>query len=147
QPTTIAEVDIRVVGEGADDPAVRAARQTISLAPGQVLRHARYEAAKQSLFDAAYNAGYIDGTYPRSELRVHRARREASVYLELDTGPRYYFGDITVEQDILYESFIERFVPIRRGEPFDTDRLLQLQIALTDSGYFSDVVIDIERER
>lgn len=146
-PTTIAEVEIQVVGEGADDPAVRAARQTISLAPGQVLRHARYEAAKQSLFDAAYNAGYIDVTYRRSELRVHRARREASVYLELDTGPRYYFGDITVEQDILYESFIERFVPIRRGEPFDTDRLLQLQIALNDSGYFSDVVIDIERER
>jgi len=146
-PTTITEVDIRVVGEGADDPAVRAARQAITLAPGQVLRHARYEAAKQALFDAAYNAGFIDVMYRRSELRVHRARREASVHLELDTGPRYYFGDITIEQDILYESFVERFVPIRRGEPFDTDRLLQLQIALNDSGYFSDVVIDVERER
>src|SRR5690606_5137545 len=77
-PTTITEVDIRVVGEGADDPAVRAARQAITLAPGQVLRHARYEAAKQALFDAAYNAGFIDVMYRRSELRVHRARREAS---------------------------------------------------------------------
>src|SRR5690606_39333137 len=58
-PTTIAEVDIRIIGEGADEPVVRAARQAISLAPGQVLRHARYEAAQQALFDAAYNAGFI----------------------------------------------------------------------------------------
>ncbi|HEX6995061.1 MAG TPA: autotransporter assembly complex family protein [Gammaproteobacteria bacterium] len=146
-PTRITEIDIRVVGEGADDPAVRAAWQALPLARGEVLRHARYEAAKQALFDAAYNAGFIDVTFRRSELLVHRARREASVHLELDTGPRYYFGDITVEQDILNESFIERFVPIRPGEPFDTDRLLALQIALNDSGYFSDVVIDVERER
>src|SRR5690606_4525101 len=130
-----------------DEPVVRAARQAISLAPGQVLRHARYEAAKQSLFDAAYNAGFIDVAYRRSELRVHRGRREASIHLELDTGPRYYFGEISVDQDILDEEFVARFVPIGYGEPFDTDRLLALQIALTDSGYFSDVVIDIEREQ
>ena len=146
-PTTITEIDIRIVGDGAEEPAVRAARQAITLARGQVLRHARYEAAKQALFDAAYNAGYIDVAFRRSELRVHRERREASIHLELDTGPRYYFGDIVIEQDILDERFVERFVSIRPGEPFDTDRLLALQIALTDSGYFSDVVIDVERER
>ena len=145
-PTTIGEIDIRIIGEGADEPAVRAARQSISLATGQVLRHAGYEAAKQALFDAAYKAGFIDVTWRRSELRVYRERREASIQLELDTGPRYYFGEITIEQDILNESFIERFVPIRPGEPFDTDRLLALQISLNDSGYFSDVVIDVERE-
>src|SRR5690606_36436443 len=146
-PTTITEIDIRIVGDGAEEPAVRAARQAITLARGQVLRHARYEAAKQALFDAAYNAGYIDVAFRRSELRVHRERREASIHLELDTGPRYYFGDIVIEQDILDERFVERFVSIRPGEPFDTDRLLALQIALTDSGYFSDVVIAVERER
>lgn len=145
-PTTLTEVDIRIVGDGADLPALRAARAAIPLTRGQVLRHAAYEAAKQSLFDAAYNAGFIDVAFRRSELRVHRGRREASIHLELDTGPRYYFGEIEVEQDILDEDFVARFVPIRYGEPFDTDRLLALQIALTDSGYFSDVVVDIERE-
>lgn len=146
-PTLLAEVEIEVVGEGADTPPVRAARAAVRLRPGDVLNHARYEAAKQALFDAAYGAGYIDAAYRRSELLVRRSDREADVHLVLDTGPRYYFGTVSVEQDILHESFVKRFVPIQYGEPFDTDRLVQLQIMLNDSGYFNDVVVDVERER
>jgi len=146
-PTVLRVVEIEIIGEGADAPAVKAARSAISLEPGEPLNHPRYEAAKQALFDAAYNAGFIDVAYRRSELLVHRGRREAEVHLLLDTGPRYFFGDITIRQDILAESFIERFVQIDYGDPFDTDRLLALQMALNDSGYFNEVVVDVERER
>lgn len=146
-PTVLTVVRIEIVGEGATAPEVRAARAAIGLQPGQTLNHPAYEAAKQALFDAAYNSGYIDVAYRRSELRVHRGRREAEVFLELDTGPRYFFGEITIRQDILAESFVDRFVPIAYGDPFDTDRLLQLQMALSDSGYFNEVLVDIERER
>lgn len=146
-PTRLSAVEIEVVGEGADTPAVRAARAAMGLSVGDVLNHARYEAAKQALFDAAYNAGFIDVAYRRAEMRVHRGRREAELDLLLDTGPRFYFGEVTIRQDILAESFIERFVPIDYGDPFDTDRLLALHMALNDSGYFNEVVVDIERER
>src|SRR5690606_33859974 len=94
-PTVLTVVRIEIVGEGATAPEVRAARAAIGLQPGQTLNHPAYEAAKQALFDAAYNSGYIDVAYRRSELRVHRGRREAEVFLELDTGPRYFFGEIT----------------------------------------------------
>lgn len=146
-PTRLSVVEIEVAGEGADAPTVRAARAAIGLAVGDVLNHARYETAKQALFDAAYSAGFIDVAYRRAELLVHRGRQEAELYLLLDTGPRYYFGDVTIRQDILAESFIDRFVPIDYGDPFDTDRLLALHMSLNDSGYFSEVVVDIERER
>lgn len=145
--TLLSEVDVRVVGEGSDAPAVQAALAAITLAPGAALNHQRYEAAKGALFDAAYSAGFIDATYQRAELLVNRSTREAAVHLVLDTGPRYYFGDVTIEQDILYENFIRRYVTIEPGDPFDTDRLVSLQIALNDSGYFAEVAIDIERER
>jgi len=145
-PTVLRVVEIDIVGEGADSPAVAAARSAIRLEPGQQLNHPRYEAAKQALFDAAYNAGFIDVTYRRSELLVNRGRREAEVHLLLDTGPRYFFGEITIRQDILAESFIDRFVRIDYGDPFDTDRLLALQMALNDSGYFNEVIVDVERE-
>lgn len=145
--TVLASVDVRVVGDGREHPDVRAALTGAGLAPGNVLDHRRYETLKRRLFDAAYGAGFIDAAWRRAELRVRRTAREAEVELVLDTGPRYYFGDVIVEQDVLDESFVERFVTITRGEAFDTDRLVALQIALSDSGYFSDVSVDVERER
>ncbi|MBN1237397.1 MAG: outer membrane protein assembly factor [Gammaproteobacteria bacterium] len=144
--TFLTEVEIRVVGEGADSEPLRSALAAIRLPEGVALHHPQYQAAKDMLFDAAYGAGYIDASYQRAELRVNRSTREASAHLVLDTGPRYYFGDVTIEQDILNDSFIQRYVTIERGDPFDTDRLVSLQITLNDSGYFNDVAVDVERE-
>lgn len=145
--TLLSQVDVQVVGEGSETEPLRAALASITLSPGAALNHQQYADAKEALFDAAYRAGYIDAAYQRAELRVNRRAREASIHLLLDTGPRYYFGDVTIQQDILNDSFVERFVTIERGDPFDTDRLVSLQIALNDSGYFNDVVVDVVRER
>ncbi len=147
EPVTLRVVDIQVTGEGADIGEVVDARAAISLMPGQILNHVRYQAARQALYDAAYNAGFIDATYRRSELLVERNKHEAEVHLDLDTGPRYFFGEIDVEQDILDPDFVQRFVRVKRGDPFDTNRLVALQIALSDSGYFADVSVDVAREQ
>src|SRR5690606_24378959 len=137
--TLLTEIDIRVIGEAEELPVVRQALAASELMPGAALNHAQYEAAKRTLFDAVYGAGFIDARYERSELRVNRREREAEIHLVLDSGPRYYFGEVRVEQEILFESFVNRFVPMEYGDPFDTDELLALQIALNDSGYFSEV--------
>ena len=72
-----------------------------------------------------------------AQIRVRREEREADIHLVLDTGPKYFFGDIEIEQDILDPSFVGRYVTIEPGEPFDSDRLIDLQLALGDSGYFT----------
>lgn len=146
-PVLLTVVDVQVTADGHDSTALAAAQKAIALAPGQVLNHPRYQAARESLYDAAHSAGFIDAAYERSELLVNRPQREAEVHLLLDTGPQYFFGEITVEQDVLDPRFVDRFVTVKRGEPFDTNRLVALQIALNDSGYFNDVAIDIAREQ
>ena len=90
EPTLLAEVEIRVLGEGRDEPAVREALDSIELSAGDVLQHPQYEAAKQRLFNAAYQAGYIDAAYERAEILVQRRERRADIHLVLDTGPKYY---------------------------------------------------------
>ena len=75
-PTLLDEVEIRVLGEGRDEPGMRDALAAIELSAGDVLNHPRYEAAKQRLFNAAYEAGYIDvGTSaPKSSFNLASAR-------------------------------------------------------------------------
>ena len=147
EPTLLDEVEISVLGEGRDEPAVREALDSIELSAGEVLHHPQYEAAKQRLFNAAYQAGYIDAAYERAEIFVERRERRANIHLVLDTGPKYYFGELTIEQDILDPGLIARFVMIEPGEPFNADRLIELQLALGDGGYFSNVTVDVMREQ
>ena len=144
-PTVVDRVEIRAVGDGSDEPAVREALGSATFTPGEVLQHTKYEAAKQRLFDAAYDAGFIDAVYERAQMLVRREEREADIHLSLDTGPKYYFGNVEIEQNILDPSFVSKFVRIERDEPFSSDRLIELQLALGDSGYFDNVTVDVRR--
>ena len=144
--THIESVDIRVTGEGKNEPAILAALEGGKLHAGNQLLHSDYDTTKQSLLRAALDAGYLEGGYSRAELRVLPAARQARIELHLDTGPRYYFGPVTIQQDILDRDFIRQYVDFREGEPFDTDRLLRLQVALGDSGYFNQVEVQTPRD-
>lgn len=147
RPVLLTVVDVEVVGEGRESEPVAAALARIDLEPGQVLDHEAYQRVRDSLYDAAYYAGYIDASYPRSEVLVRRSEYAAEIHLRLDTGPRYYFGVMEIEQSELDPEFIERFIDIDYDDPFDADRLVALQITLEGTGYFDNVDIDIERER
>ena len=144
-PTVVDRVEIRAVGDGSDEPAVREALGAATFTPGEVLQHTKYEAAKQRLFDAAYDAGFIDAVYERAQMLVRLEEREADIHLSLDTGPKYYFGNVEIEQNILDPSFVSKFVRVERDEPFSSDRLIELQLALGDSGYFDNVTVDVRR--
>jgi translocation and assembly module TamA len=146
-PVRVERVDIGVEGDGQGEPKIAQALATVAIKPGGVLLHSQYERAKEALLRASLSEGFLDARFTRSELRVDPATQRAEVFLKLDTGAQYFFGPVTVEQDILKPAFVNRFVTIEPGEPFDPDRLLQLQLALNDSGYFSRVEVQPQRAR
>jgi translocation and assembly module TamA len=146
QPVLVESMQVEVTGEGKDLPALVRLQGKLPLQPGQRLLHPAYDAYRERLQRAALDAGYLDARYSHSELRVNPAEHRASAQLVLDTGPRYYFGDVTIEQDILAPAFVNRYVRIHPGEPFDTGKLLKLQLALGDSGYFDQVELDVRRK-
>ena len=143
----LADIDIRIEGQGRQDPLVLEALKSGQLHAGLQLNHGDYADTKQSLLKAALAAGYLDASYSRAELRIFPELKQAQVELVLETGSRYYFGSVTIEQDILDPQFIHRYVHFREGEPFDTDVLLKLQLALGDSGYFNQVEVQAQREK
>lgn len=146
EPVRFGDIDIQLDGAGADAPALAAIRDQPGLRSGERLRHARYEQARQRLQRAANDLGYLDARFTRRELRVSVERGTADVVLHLDTGPRYLFGPVTFDQDVLEESFIRRYVQIEPGDPYNHRDLLALQYALGDSEYFSAVEIESRRE-
>lgn len=144
--TAIDSIELRIDGEGAED--LQPQREAIlnRLRIGEPLRHAPYENAKSTLAGAAYALGYLDARFTRAELRVLADDNLAQLFLYFDTGPRYRFGTITVEQEILDAAVVERYVAIEPGAYFDPQALLDTQFALSDLGYFSNLEILPQRD-
>jgi translocation and assembly module TamA len=118
----------------------------LDLDEGDFLDQAAYEKKKQQLLGDAVAAGYLDARYTVRELRVDLDAYQASVRLVLDTGPRYRFGEVRFEQDLLDEQFLRRYLRFAPGDPFNHDQLLELQSNLINSEYFSQVEVRTLRE-
>jgi translocation and assembly module TamA len=142
----LAQVDLKLTGAGAEQPELVQALAQTGLKPGERLKHADYEIAKLKLLRTANREGYLDALYTAHALNVDIAARRADIHLTLDTGPRYYFGEVTVTQEGLDPEFLARYVPLRPGEPFDPQKLLDTQFALGDLGYFGTVDIQPRRD-
>jgi len=144
--TRLGATRIEIVGEGKDLPLLEETLAAVELERGEPLLHARFEQAKSRLYDTAYAAGYLSAEWKTSEVRVHPDRERADVELVLDSGPRFYFGEVSFEQDVLDPALLHRYVQFEAGEPYDTRRLLDLQLVLSDSQYFERVEVDPKRD-
>lgn len=147
EPTRLGAVKLELAGEGREFPALAQVLAGTRLRPGARLQHAAYEETKAELARAAYDNGFLDARFTAHVLRVDPAQRRAEVELVLDTGPRYFFGEVTVQQEGLDAEFVRRYVPIRAGDVFEPARLLETQFALSDLGYFGAIEVQPHRER
>jgi translocation and assembly module TamA len=141
QPVLMDHVDVRVIGQGEKDLLFTHLTTNLPLRPGQRLNHSAYEKIKGDLQRTASNYGYLDAKLLKSELRVDPQRHKADATLELDTGSRYRFGTTTIDQRVIDDSLVRRYMRYEQDEPFDMAEILRTQFALDDSQYFSTVEV------
>ncbi|MBK1644410.1 hypothetical protein CKO25_07015 [Thiocapsa imhoffii] len=137
-PVKIGVVDFVVTGPGADDPRFPT---VFPMKVGDVLLHSRYEAAKSDLRARASAGGYLDYRLERHRVLIDLVAYEAIVEFHLETGERFYLGDVTFKQDLLNDDFLQRFVNFKPGAVYDPELLLTLQGRLLSTEYFSSVEI------
>jgi len=147
EPVRVAERRIELRGEGSDSKELREARNAFALAEGDTLDHRAYDSGKQRLLERALENGYLDAKYDTARLIVAPERREARIELVIKTGRRYRFGEVTFEQDILHDRFLQRYVPFETGDPYRSEQLLELRRGLDGSGYFARVDVSADRDR
>ncbi len=146
-PVRIRHIEVVLSGAGREDPDFGKYLTDFPIRPGDQLDQQLYEGSKNRLLELAAQRGYIDARYTETELQVNPEQHWADVSLGLDTGPRYYFGDVSFVQDFMEESFLRRYIRFKPGDPYDNDQLLTLQYALNDSGYFTSVNIEALRDQ
>jgi translocation and assembly module TamA len=142
-PVRLRTVNVQITGLGVNDNPYVALLKANPLVAGNPLHHADYEAYKKRFADIASSRGYFEGLFETSRVDVYPAEFAADIELIFATGPRYRFGEVTFDQDVVHPEFVARYVDFRPGEPYDSQRLTSLYEALVITGNFN--TIDIRR--
>lgn len=145
EPVRFTRIDLRLAGEGEADPAFADALRAAGLVIGEPAHHGHYEEARRRLLEIAARRGYFETYWIDRRLRIDAVEGTAEAILHLDTGPRYVFGSVTFDQDILADEFLRRYLRFEPGDPFERRQILDLQYALSDSGYFRTVEVSAPR--
>ncbi len=137
----VKSVDVLVLGEGASDPLLVNARRGFPLAVEEPLDHMAYEQGKRRLAEAAAEGGFLDARFDTSAILIDREAYEAGIVIRYRTGPRYRFGEVRFEQDVVNPDLLQGYVNFDRGAPADVRKLIGLQEALGRSPYWKRVEV------
>lgn len=139
EPVRLRQVEVAVTGEAADDAGFRRLLKSQPLRTGAQLNHALYERTKKAFSDLARQRGYFAGAFPQSRIDIYAQENVADVTLHYDSGPRYRFGPVSFDQDVVRADLVERFVNFAPGDPYDGTRVSDFYNALLATGYFASV--------
>ena len=145
-PVKISNVDLKITGEATDDSKFYKLQRDFPLVAGARLNHALYERAKNSLEHLASERGFFDSRFITREIRLDLDNDKAEVILHLDSGRRYYFGEVIFKQNIFAEEFLKRYIPFRIGEPYTLSAFLELDSLLNGSDYFEKVDVKLRHD-
>jgi translocation and assembly module TamA len=145
-PVRVHSADIRITGEGADDPELLEWRSEWPLPEGAVLRHQDWSEAWRELERLAERRGYFEARFITRRIEVDPDRNRADLRLVYDTGPRYRFGSYRAEDPDFSARLINRLTIIEPGEPYDIARVDRQREALVRSGLFRRVIIEENRD-
>jgi len=140
-PVLVQHIDVHVDGPGETDPLFQRILRRLPLHPGDRLNHAYYEALKADLQRTAATYGYLDAKMIRNELVADPAQHTANIALELDTGQRYHFGLTTIQQHVVNDKLVRRYLRYHQGDPYDLTQVLRTQFALDDAQYFANLEV------
>ena len=137
----IESVDVRVRGDGKEEPAFLLAVEQFPLAVGDVLDHAAYERGRAAFASAAADSGYLAASIDTAAIWVDRDAYTSGIIFHIETGPRYKFGEVTFDQDFVDPAILHGHVSFQPGDPYRHSRLIHMQGELSAIGYFGRVEV------
>ncbi|MEE9352271.1 MAG: autotransporter assembly complex family protein [Thiotrichaceae bacterium] len=132
---------IQLNGAGKDLPEFQAILAEPPYQSGDVLISQHYEDFKTRLKRTANSLGFFDADLSSHTIKVNTRTHQADIELVFNTGERYRYGKVTVEQDILSKKYIDRYTIIKEGDVFRSEALIKQQRLLEKSSYYKTVQV------
>jgi translocation and assembly module TamA len=140
-PVIVKDVNLELTGAGRKNKRLLRTIKKFPVKVGAVLDQSSYEQGKKNLVYGAISEGFLDAAFTERALRIDKERNSGSVFLVLETGPQYLFGETTSRQHFLDDDLLYRYLPYKEGDPYNPAKLFELQSILYRTDYFRQVVV------
>ncbi|MCQ8883791.1 autotransporter assembly complex protein TamA [Pseudoalteromonas shioyasakiensis] len=137
--TRVADIKVTITGSGKDDAEFMSVVNSIKIKQGDFLNHGKYEAARKRIESQLLELGYFDAKWHEHKLAVSLKNNNARVIFNVDTGPRYQFGDITIGSETPAEKYIRSLAEFKQGQPYKATEVSDYNLALSSTPYFASV--------
>lgn len=112
------------------------------LSEGEVFRQADWSSAKNETLALARADTYPTASWSGTSATVDAAANRADLYLVMDSGPAYAFGQTTIEGLARQPaSAIQNLAPFRPGDPYRERQLLDWQERILKLNLFESVFV------
>ena len=138
---TIEAINITIHGDAHDDAEFKKLRDKLQAKVGQPLQHNHYEKMKSQIASLAAQRGYLKGEFTTKKLLIDKQHNKARFELVFDSGTRQQFGEIIVEQDVLDSELVAKYITVKSGEFYTSEKLVETYDNLSKSGYFDSIDI------
>ncbi len=146
-PTKVISQNISVIGEGRNDELFKKILAELPYKKGDVFNHQQYTDFKTQLSEATQSLGYFDAEFEQHSIKVNPLAHQASVNLVLNTGKRYRYGKVTVDQEVLSDKVMQNFSILKTGEVYKTEDLIRQQQLLQRSCYYKLIKVEVLQEQ
>ncbi|MFQ5470070.1 MAG: autotransporter assembly complex family protein [Gammaproteobacteria bacterium] len=140
-PTIVSDVNIEIIGDADAKTFFEPLIKAFPIKRLDRLVHEKYEQGKTNLLKYGLENGYLKARLGIHQVHVNTETQNATITLQMQPGMRHRFGNFVFKQEGLAPDFLESFAPYKYGDYYNTDKLFELQTALVDSGYFSQVEV------
>jgi translocation and assembly module TamA len=150
EATRVTSVAVRFSGPVAapdpwDEARRREVRNAFDLKVGERFTQAAWEAAKKRALATLAAERYAAASIAASEARIDPETRSARLSIEYESGPTFYIGPVEVSGTRrIPAQVVERFNPLRAGEPWSRERVSTYERRLVESGYFVGASVEID---
>lgn len=141
EPVRIGAVDIGISSPMAEEPVFVELLEEQDLRVGEPFSHVEYQELKSDIARLAEENGYLRSRFSEHRVEIDLERYEARIFLAVEGGDRFRFGEIVIRQGVLDPELLQRYLTFERGEPYSLDKLIDLQQALNNSDYFQIVEV------
>jgi translocation and assembly module TamA len=148
--------DVQFVFEGAldarlsaNDPLAQSLQDRLegdwALPKGEVFRQATWASAKNAALARIRAEGYPTASWSGTSVTVDAETHTATMYLVVDSGPGFVFGDIRIEGLVQHPpSTIINLAPFTKGSAYSEKRLLDWQERIQKLNLFDSVFVATE---
>ena len=145
-PMRVAESHIEIVGDGARLATLREWRAEWPLPKGAILDQSLWTQEKVHAIEIAEADGYMASAVSKHLIELDLNTNTAVLWLTVDTGPQFRFGDVDFGQHVLKPGVLEAIPRFRKGDPYSARLLDKFRVDLWKTGYFESVEIQETRQ-